>query len=904
MSFDFTVLSLAAHPLEDTPSSLINMNGYMATADLTACNPPTEIQLGPGTTQTSQITGIWSGAGSAILTSATSSWFGFNFAVQGSSMQSIGIAPNGELNIYFSRNGTSNGPSQTITLQILLQEPLLASSSSSSGKTPKPALATFVMTKLPPVMVGSVETTISAAPGAPNSTQLIFSIDGNTQLFAVKLMTAPNSNHKLFSIQAQSPTFGMQAMCCPFAPQVKLRFPTLRHRMAPTLQTHTAFDTGKFIPSASTLQANRLSAEKPGGYVVTRFDALSSASRSLIIQHASHYATADTSVTSASLVGKVVLHKPPHTISASSAQAFWGNASILAAPAFTVDEDGTPASVVTLFFTPLTYEDVDGTSKLTVTKTSLTLWGPAYGGATGAQILLSTNSGNPITSEGWVLSGDGQGGLTLLAPADVNNGSKVLLPSNLLLPYIELTAATASLPPLLSKVESSGFPIQAFTAELAVPASIAELDGPCFDYQAVKNAGVVLYTDVAGNMYRFQDADATFNLTNEALDVAVRTVKPIKSVSYGRFFTETRPSNTSNAWARTTDGNGATVYRFEEYTPASDTEYPKRGTMKSVILLSATNYSAAGVATATGYVSCATYAKANQPVFAPAAASSATPFLVTRAAAVAAGVQWGVVQIGVDQSKTSRGVSLQAQAGQGLGLVYSDKNMEAPMPLVLASSRTVSGALGVLDATGSYIAHGVWQGLGGASGNTIVYDTTTMRVRPLDLHNVIAGTGFTPANALMQWIAHLPPVQSSKKEMAATLSQLAVSRKTTAAAAALVANATAALYRQAQSPAQSSFNLSALLSSVSALSEVTQAHAVIAENASRALTAGAAASAAAATVLQVKAAVKPVLQFKNGVFLPRDAPAPFSPGLVAGCLVGIVVLSLLCLFMARRFATK
>ena len=948
-------MGVAAHPSTESPASLITMNGYMATADLTASNPAHEIRLVTGTTQTAnKTTGIWSGAGFQLLTAlptpASSGWFGFDFSTPKSVMKKIGVAANGELNIYFAKlNAAADArQSQSLYLSIVLHEPVLAGDNGAAAETAgapeKTCLATFKSAQLAPVATGTVSTAVTQAGAGPNFTQLAFTIDAATQLFAVKLMAAPNSNHKLFSILAMSETLGMQAFCCPFAPQVKLRFPTLRHRVAPTLQTHTNYDLGTFQPSTATLKANKLSVSggaNAEGYVVSRFGVLNGGAAPLVIQHATHYATADTSVSSPSLVGKMVLHKPPHTVTASTAQSFWKNASILAAPSFTVDEDGVAASRVTLFFTPIMYEASDGSAHLTKTSTKIEVWGPAYRdgpagpiGPTGPAppplplpLPLATPSNTSMTVNGWVLATTADGrALTLSAPATQGG-----VTGNTLLPYIELTAQAVSVsgtPPLLSKVDSSEFPIQAFTADFTVPASAADLTSPCFSYQAVAGAGLVLYTDVTGNVYRFQDPDAGFNLTNEALDVAVRTVKKIPDTFYGRFFTETRPSDadTANAWLRTADGNGATVYNFEEYTAAA-TEYPKRGKgTTSVILLRATNYTAAGVASGSGYVACATHSPphgSTVSTFAPAAASSATPLLVDLATAVAQGVQWGVVQIQWDQSKATRGISQQARPTRCLGLIYSDNNLAAPMPLTLASFPTGSSpnASPTLDLKSPWLAHGVWQA--GSTGATLVYDASTMLVKPLDVHNVIQGTGFTPANAPMQWLAHAPAVNANEKVAAALLNQIQSARKSAAASAEFSAAAAAAMYRHVKflstrgavdGNGGSKFNVLAVLASVTALNDVAQAQAVIAENATRPLIAAAAAAAANVAAMQIKAALVPILHFKakgasGGVFSPKSAAeattaATFSPVFVSVCLLIIVFVCLASLFIARRFTNK
>jgi len=191
------------------------------------------------------------------------------------------------------------------------------------------------------------------------------------------------------------------------------------------------------------------------------------------------------------------------------------------------------------------------------------------------------------------------------------------------------------------------------------------------------------------------------------------------------------------------------------------------------------------------------------------------------------------------------------------------------------------------------------------------------------VHNVIQGTGFTPANAPMQWLAHAPAVNANEKVAAALLNQIQSARKSAASSAKFSAAAAAAMYRHVKflstqgavdGNGGSKFNVLAVLASVTALNDVAQAQAVIAENATRPLIAAAAAAAANVAAMQIKAALVPILHFNakgasGGVFSPKSAAeattaATFSPVFVSVCLLVIVVVCLASLFIARRFTNK
>ena len=941
MNYDFTVYSMTAHPSGTTVSSRISDAGYMASADLEFVTPAGEIQA--STSIKADITNIWSGVstGTKLLADSSGGLFGFTFSDSALSvMQRSGVAADGALIIYFASVGpTSPSTTQYITIQIEMQPTCASGVCPPTTPASGGSYARFNpnFNALPPPAVGSISVNALgvATPTQPQGTLLTFNLTGDIQLFAVQLTTAANSNFKLKSIMATSATMGMQAFSCPFAPQAKLVFPTLRGRIMPTRDSHTSFDGGAITLTNAALHATKkgFHASKPRAakqpqYIVTRFGALPSTRNPLVIQKSLHYFTADTSVSSASLVNKVRLHKPPQHVAASTTQMHWKNASVLAAPSFTVDEKGVTAQKLTLFFTPITFQGSDGQPTLIATTTNITVWGIDPTIPTTAPLFLGVPNGVPMLSDagGWTLapySGAGPiGVLTLTAPAATGVDA-------LLLPYVELTYYDpTTLPPLLKTVDSSDFPIQAFTADMMLPALATDVQSPCFNFQEVTAASVVLFTDASGNSYKFGDGDATFTMSNAALDVAMATASPQllfnglqlpSEALRGNFFTEKRLTAAAT-WLLVDDVTpvaseyGATLYSFKEYVPKKG-EYGTKNPATpptSVILLFAQNVKSDGSATESGYVSCCT---ATTTPFAATAFDSTTPLLDLQTA-VKQEIQWGVVQANVDLTTTPRGVSQQMQAPRSLGLVYVDVNMKSPMPLTLAvapasSVSTVNVAEAsspVLTPAGlarKWIAHGVWNTADSIMAK-LLYNPATMLVEPMDLHNIVAGTGFTEANTQMQWIPR-KPVYDPLNTATTTSSSIAKARIAAATAAATTARA-AAMINQIGS-AGTTGTVASILYNVTLLSEVAQTQSSIASNASRTLTALNAAAAANTALTAAYAAVAPIMTVQKDGSLSLKSSTPvvvkkpkkniWTTPVLAGILVAIVVVCLLSILLTR-----
>ena len=200
----------------------------------------------------------------------------------------------------------------------------------------------------------------------------------------------------------------------------------------------------------------------------------------------------------------------------------------------------------------------------------------------------------------------------------------------------------------------------------------------------------------------------------------------------------------------------------------------------------------------------------------------------------------------------------------------------------------------------------MWKTAAEPSG--ILYNPQTMLVEPMDLHNVISGTGFTETNTHMQWVPH-KPAYDPLSTTATVANGIAAARAAAAASAAAIASAAAAINRQLSAAGASGGAIASILANVTVLSEAAQAQAAIADNASRVLTGQNAAGAANQAMVSALAAIKPIMAVhKDGSLRTNSFVAGvkakkkriWTPAAIGGILTAIIFLCLLAIFLTRR----
>jgi hypothetical protein len=741
-------------------------------------------------------------------------------------------------------------------------------------------------------------------------------------LYGLQLFTPKTI--KLGFIRTYSPggnDLVMQAFACTIAPQNSLLYSTLRNRVTPTRDQHALTDSGAAVPSNATtvlrLQKKlRGAASTPPQYTVTQFGLMDWRTESMTVESQPNYCTGDTSIASPSLIGKVSVDKPVE-VADSTNQSRWQNASLLATSQFTLS-DGIYVETLAVFFTPVTYLPFgsDETALVSTTSTFQMKSG---------QDVVAFSPGTTINASYWTLSTtDATVTLTYNPPATYDEASLRLLP------FMELTLTSGGSPALVTQLTSSNHPMQAFSASSVAAASASQLTGPCFSFQAVKAANIVLYTDAFRNQYRFGDADAEFVLSNNGISTQLNVQLPVAlrvnslqtAPAVGTLAVEARVSATSTWYLVDDSAPNATTYSFVEYVPLAG-EY--EGSVGSIILLFAQNTGVGG--SVSGYVSCAT---AGTPVsgFAATAFSASAP-LLTEAEVVAQGVQWGVLQTAIDVQGFPLGSG--TSPDRAISLLYKDKNMAAPAELDIGMGSSLTdvdvskaqhatlqgGGNGV--AGSSWIGHGVWMPASASpaadtpGSSSLLYDPATLLVQPMNLYNIVTGSGFTQGNAYIQWTAY-PPVLTAAGATAFASTIIAATQHAQALATATAA-AGLQLYNAVKTATPAT--LPALQAAYNqAVPDVAnaQSQALIAKRASRVQTATNAVVSAQTSLDAVTALVKGLPAGVQGGALGGVVVAPqpgvyhvptttkLSGGDIAGLVVGgIVVLVVIALIILYSY---
>lgn len=778
----------------------------------------------------------------------------------------------------------------------------------------------------------NIQPQLNEAPNVPIINENIITITTNQTLYGLQLFTAKTI--KLGAIQTANPSSGntlyLQGFSCTIAPQNSLMYATLRNRLAPTRDKHNLVDTGAIVPSNGTKALHYK--RKHGGlqtsvpvYNVTQFGVMDWQTEKMTIESQPYYCTGDTSIVSPSLIGKVVVEKPVK-ITESSNQSRWQNASSLSTPQFNIS-DGMYAETLAVFFTPVTHQPFGSPEvQLVATQSSFQMFSgtcTAAGTTQPSCSAINFSAGINLSAgvgTNWSLS-------TTSTEVTISyDTSKPYNESSLrLLPYMELTLASGGSPPLITQLMSTGHPMQAFCASSYIATSASDITSPCFSYQAVKAAKLVLYTDAYKNRFRFGDADSVFILSNNGLAAQLNaTTKSAyfvnsfqKTPSVGTLITEARVSDTSTWYLVDDSEPNATKYSFVEYVPQTG-EYPgAKGT--SIILLFAQNVGVGG--TASGYVSCATAGAGN---FAPSAVGP----LLTQQEAVAQAVQWGVVQSNIETSAFPLGAG--AVPDRALSLFYKDKNMSAAEPWNIGMgfsqssvdlstakqpSLTSNGVDGSSKAVGvdgtTWIGHGVWMPSANAT-SPLLYDPETLLVQPMDTYNVLQGSGFTQGNAYIQWTPDVPDMTTA--DATAFASTIIAASHHAQTMAVSTAAAGVELYNALKSA--SAADLPAAQSAYAqAVADVAnaQSQALIAKNANRVQTATNAVASAQASLDAVTALLKSSAAASPGVALmgavakpPHRAdfvlpkPKALSGGDIAGLVIGglfvVLVIALLVVY--------
>lgn len=586
----------------------------------------------------------------------------------------------------------------------------------------------------------------------------------STQLFFITFTTTTTVNVKYITMsypQASNGRLLFQAFSIPRQANASLTYFTLRPRGELNRDRHSATDDGSFLLLPGVSSA-------PNAYKVTIFNT-APPQKQLEARDQLYYASGDLTISS-ELLSNAIAPNEGTLYNVTSTDLGWASAGGIARTVFQVTKPsfGIRAAVLTVFFNAAIMSKNGGVAGKN------TIFSMFTSTPTGEYAQLAISPSTVRLPDGWSMSVSNNS-IVITAPTSTSSPALTAMPF-LQLQYVP-SAKDGSDVPLITKIQSTYFPMQFITASPTPIASITDVSSPCYDFDAVKRSKQVLFYDQDLNARGFDDG-LYFSLQNVSLNNTIASNRTIlynssQTTERGPYFTEQRENGTGTWYTvpATSSNNAApSRYFFEKYVPTGSqyrSNHPS-GVPASVILLKCEQrtFDASGnlVVGQTGYVACKTDGSAS---FSPTSFSG----LISKDEAIAREVQWGVVfaegefsQLGVGSAYTN---------SRPMAIAYAEASLRKGLPCIIGVGTTPASLAPPTDPltglTGAVLGHGIVKT--GSVYDALQYNPETLLVQTTDRDNLIPYTGFTANNTFIQWLmfpAAITAAQVSDEDAALT----------------------------------------------------------------------------------------------------------------------------------------